>query len=159
MSWITNILSGGAGALVGEIGGIVDQFHLSGEEKQEFKLKLESLLQNRDSEVEQTIRAELQAKERVLVAELQQDDKFTKRARPAIVWAGLLFIAWNYCVIPSLMTLFDKAIQPFALPVEFWAAWGGICTTWVIGRSAEKRGSRSKVTNVITGSKAVSVFD
>ena len=36
MSWITNILSGGAAQLVGKAGEIVDQLHLSGEEKQKF---------------------------------------------------------------------------------------------------------------------------
>jgi hypothetical protein len=37
------------------------------------------------------------------------------------------------------------------LPAEFWAAWGGICATWVVGRSAEKRGSRNRMIETITG--------
>ncbi|MCK5380279.1 MAG: hypothetical protein KAJ81_02340, partial [Candidatus Latescibacteria bacterium] len=81
MSWFTKIFSGSVGTLVEQVGGVVDQFHLSGEEKQRFKLELEALLQKRDSEIEETIRTELQAKERVLVAELTQGDSYTKRAR------------------------------------------------------------------------------
>ena len=151
MSWISNILSGGAGKLIGEVGDAIDQFHTSGEEKQAFKLELESLLQKRDSEIEATIRTELQAKERVLIAELQQGDNFTKRARPSLIYTGLVMIVFNYCIIPTIQLLLSVTVQPFELPAEFWAAWGGICATWVIGRSAERRGSRSKIVNIITG--------
>ena len=153
MSWITNLLSGGAGDLVGKIGGLVDQFHLSGEEKQAFKLELEGLLQKRDSEIEATIRTELQAKERVLVAELTQGDSYTKKARPTVVYAGLVFIFLNYCLIPAIQSLFGVTIRPFQLPTEFWVGWSGIVATWSIGRSAEKRGGRGRVTSVITGSR------
>ena len=78
MSWLTKILSSSVGSVVNQVGDVVDRFHLSGEEKQKFKLEMEALLQKRSSEIEATIRSELQAKERVLVAELTQGDKYTK---------------------------------------------------------------------------------
>ncbi|KKL20404.1 hypothetical protein LCGC14_2455770, partial [marine sediment metagenome] len=90
MSWLGDIFAGSAKGLIGSVGAIVDDLNLSGEEKQQFKLQMEALVQKRDSEIEQTTRIELQAKERVLVAELQQGDKFTKRARPMVVYAGLV---------------------------------------------------------------------
>ncbi len=152
MGWVTEILSGSVGTLVGQVGGIVDKFHLSGEEKQRFKLELEALLQKRDSEIEETIRAEIQAKERVLVAELTQGDSYTKRARPTVVYAGLVFIFLNYCIIPAIQSLAGVTVKPFELPIEFWVGWSGIVTTWVIGRSVEKRGARGRMTSVITGS-------
>jgi hypothetical protein len=120
MSWITNILSGGAGEIIGKVGNIVDQFHLSGEEKQAFKMQMEALLQKRDSEIEATIRTELQAKERVLVAELTQGDKYTKRARPTVVYGGLAFILLNYCIIPAIQSITGAVVEPFVLPTEFW---------------------------------------
>lgn len=98
MDWLTKIFGGSIGTIVEQVGGVVDKFHLSGEEKQRFKLELESLLQKRDSEIEETMRAELQAKERILVAELTQGDSYTKRARPTVVYAGLAFIFLNYCL-------------------------------------------------------------
>lgn len=158
MGWLQTILSGGIGDVIGKAGDIVDEFHLSGEEKQKFKLKLESLLQKRDSEVEATIRTELQAKERVLVAELNQSDNYTKRARPTVVYAGLLFIVLNYSLVPLIQIFTHLPVAPFQLPFEFWAGWSGIVTTWVIGRSAEKRGTRSKLASLITGNKTSSIF-
>jgi hypothetical protein len=147
MGLIGNILSGGLGSVVEKVGDIADKFHLSGEEKNEFKLQLETLLQKRDAEVEETIRTELGAKERVMVAELQSGDNFTRRARPLVVYVGLAAIVFNYCIAPFIQG------KPLDLPQEFWISWGGIVATWSIGRSAEKRGTRSKLTSAITGSR------
>lgn len=148
MSWFSDIFSGGVQGLMDGAKGIISQFHLSPEDKKKFELEMEALVQKRMSELENTARMELQAKERVLVAELQQGDKFTKRARPMVVYAGLIFIIWNYCVVP----IWHKVAFP--LPTEFWVAWGGIVGTWAIGRSAEKiksGGLIGKAANVITG--------
>ncbi len=152
MSWFTKIFSGSVGNLVEQVGGVVDKFHLSGEEKQKFMLEMEALLQKRDSEIEETIRAELQAKERVLVAELSQGDNYTKRARPTVVYAGLIFICFNYCIVPALSKFFCAPVEPFVLPTAFWAGWSGIVGTWSIGRSVEKRGIQTRFTRAITGS-------
>ena len=70
MSWLTDIFSGSIGGVVGQVGDVVDKFHLSGEEKQTFKLEMEKLIQRRESEIEESIRAELMAKERVLASGL-----------------------------------------------------------------------------------------
>ena len=152
MSWLGDIFAGSTKGLIGSVGGIIDDLNLSGEEKQQFKLQMETLVQKRDSEIEQTTRIELQAKERVLVAELQQGDKFTKRARPMVVYAGLAFIGINYVVVPIVGLLSGVQVDPIPLPVEFWAGWSGIVMTWSIGRSAEKRGTQNRVTSAITGS-------
>ena len=152
MNWLTKIFSGGVGTLVEQVGGVVDQFHLSGEEKQKFKLELEALLQKRDSDIEETIRAELQAKERVLVAELTQGDNYTKRARPTVVYAGLGFIFFNFCLVPVLAKLFGADMEPLELPTEFWYGWAGIVGTWSIGRTMEKRGAHNRFTRAVTGS-------
>lgn len=160
MSWFSNLFSGSAGSLVESVGKVADRFIRTDEEKDQFTLEVERLLQQRDSEIEQTIRAELQAKERVLVAELSQGDRYTKRARPTVVYAGLAFIGFNYVAFPLIARIanaFGLAmdLSPLAdLPTEFWVAWGGICSSWVIGRSMEKRGVRNPVTQAITGTSS-----
>ena len=114
MSFISNILGGGLTKVVGGIAKAADRFIETPDEKREFTLAVETLLQKRDSEVEQTIRAELGAKERVLVAELNQGDNYTKRARPTVVYAGLLFIGINYVLFPIIgrdMGLFDIDVR------------------------------------------------
>jgi len=155
VSWISDLLGGSAGSIVTAVGGVIDNLTTTKEEKEELKIKMQALLQQRDSEIEQTLRAELSAKERVLVAELQQSDAYTKRARPTVVYTGLLFIFLNYCLVPLIQSLSGIPVKSFDLPAEFWVAWGGIVATWSIGRSVEKSGTKNKLTSVITGSKLV----
>ena len=159
MGWIAEIFKGSADGIIGGIGKIADELHLSGEEKQAFQVKMESLLQKRDSEVEQTIRAELDSKTRIIEAEMASGDNFTKRARPTVVYIGLAIIVLNYCVSPIMTTAFGNEIVELVLPTEFWVAWGGIVATWSVGRSAEKRGTRNKLISAITGNKKTSLFD
>ena len=159
MGFLTKIFSSGAEGIINGVKGIVDEFHLSSEEKQKFTLELESLLQKRDSEIEQTIRTELDAKSKIIQAEMAQGDNFTKRARPMVVYVGLGVIVLNYCIAPLVAVFIGKQIPELILPTEFWVAWGGIVATWSIGRSSEKRGARDVVTTTLTGNKAVSLLD
>lgn len=151
MSFISDILGSTFGKTIEGIGNTVKKFITTDQDRMQAQLELESLLQQRDSEVEATMRKELGAKERILVAELQQGDKFTKRARPSVVYFGLCMIFINYCLMPMIQYWKELPITAFDLPTEFWAAWGGIVATWSIGRSAEKRGTRNKVTSFIVG--------
>lgn len=159
MSFLSKIFSTGVGSVVQQVGNVVDKFHLSGEEKQRFLLEMEALLQKRDSEIEATLRAELQAKERILVAELTQGDNYTKRARPTVVYAGLGFIFFNYCFVPVVAKIFSVDFPPIDLPTGFWAGWSGIVATWTVGRSFEKRGANDALTRTITGSGKISLLD
>jgi len=149
------------GGIIGQVGKVIDSLHTSQEEKSQVKIQLEKLLQERDSEIEATIRAEMQAKERIIVSEMNQGDSYTKRARPSIVYVGLGMMLGNFCLIPLIASVSNAfghqveiAIHNF--PEEFWWAWSGVVATWTIGRSAEKRGLRSslgkKVVGAITGS-------
>ena len=149
MSWIGNLLGTSVDKVIGSVGGIIDDLNTSDEEKSAAKLELQKLLQTDRNEIQETLRSELAAKERVLVAELNQDDAYTKRARPTVVYMGLLFILFNYVIYPAS----NLGIEALALPTEFWVAWGGIVGTWSIGRSAEKVGIKNKLTNAVTGSK------
>lgn len=153
MSIIKEIISSSLGTTISEIGNTIKKFVTTDKDRMEMQIQLEAILQKRDSEVESTVRKELEAKERVLVAELTQGDSYTKRARPTVVYFGLIVILYNYCVIPTIQMFRALEISPFDLPTEFWIAWGGIVATWAIGRSAEKRGKRDKITSFITGSK------
>jgi len=154
MSWFSKLFSSSVGGFVQQVGDVADKFHLSGEEKQKFKLEMESLLQKRDSEIEESLRSELQAKERILVAELTQGDSYTKRARPTVVYAGLVFIAFNYVIVPIISDLFGTRMPAFELPEEFWYGWSGIVATWSVGRSFEKSGASNRASRAVTGNKA-----
>lgn len=149
--WLSNLLSGGIGEIISKVGETIDRFVLTDGEKSSLKMQLEQLLQKRDSELEETLRIELAAKERVLVAELTQGDSYTKRARPSIVYVGLVVMTVNYCLAPLIALAFGKALPELRLPEEFWYAWTGVSATWVIGRTFEKRGEGGRVVERITG--------
>lgn len=158
-TWLANLLGGGLVNIAQGAANIVDQFKLSDQEKAEFNLKMEELLQKSTSELEQSMRTELEAKERILVAELTQGDTYTKRARPTVVYAGLVFIALNYVVAPVVLWLVTQyrgypveSFPTLTLPTDFWYAWGGVVATWSVGRTMERRGVKNNLVSIVTGS-------
>jgi len=144
----------GIGSVADLAKSLVDRFlppSMSEAQKAQKQLELQELLQRREDAV-------LEAKKAIMVAELQQGDAYTKRARPSVIYAGLAFIGINHVLLPLvgyLAVLVRGEALPqmpsLSLPAEFWMAWGGICTTWVIARSAERRGIKNKLINLITG--------
>lgn len=155
MSLLSKIFSGGAVTFAEGVAGIVDRFVTTSDEKAQIKLQIEALAQQAASELEETVRTELGAKERIMVAELTQGDNFTKRARPSVVYGGLAFIGFNYSIAPLLNALpaISGAIPELNLPPEFWYAWGSIVSTWSVGRTMERRGASNNLLTVITGNK------
>ena len=155
--WLANIFSTGAKELASEIGEQYAGIAAGHTGKKELALALEQLVVERFSSMTDTLTTMMQAKERILVAELTQEDPWTKRARPMVVYAGLAYIAVNYVIGPWLALALGSAPPAMpALPTEFWWAWGGICGTWAVGRSAEKMGANGtigKVAAAITGGK------
>ena len=98
------------------IAGLIDDLVTSDSEREELKIRMQEVLQT-------TLTAELEAKSAVLQAELSQGDPFTKRARPAVVYAGLAFIFLNHVLSPIVAAFGGLQIPNLALPGEFWWAW------------------------------------
>ena len=136
-----------------EVTGLIDNLHTSGEEKAEAKLKLQRLLMEKDAMIEETAREEMRLQKATITAELQQGDLFTKRARPTVVYTGLVVMAINYCLAPIVFIILNRPLVQIEMPAEFWMAWSGVVSIWSIGRSAERRGAQNKAINVITGGK------
>jgi hypothetical protein len=108
------------------------------------QLQLQEILEKRETAIVEAQRA-------VIVAEMQQADTFTKRARPALIYAGLAFIFLVHVAFPIITYFAKKELPALSLPGQFWWAWTGVCGVWVIGRSAEKRGVASKLVGMVTG--------
>ena len=136
MSFLGDIFGTGAKGLLDGISGIIDGVTTTDEEKAYANLQIRQLLAAENAEIEATIRRTVEAKERILVAELNQSDGYTKRARPTIVYAGLL-IALGSAVAKIIGS--DVDVNGL-VPSEFWYAWAGVTGTWVVGRTMEKRG-------------------
>lgn len=106
----------------------------------------------------------IETSKQVILAELQQGDTFTKRARPAIIYVGLLAVVFNHMLIPFFNRIAEwiaiakgtsleafGGLTPMTLPSDFWYVWGGVASVWIIGRSAEKKGANNKLVNMIVG--------
>lgn len=156
MSIIGDILGGTVGELVESIGGAADRFITTSEERNQFRLDAGKLIAARDSELEQTLRTEIEAKARIIEAEMRQGDSYTKRARPTVVYAGLVVLAVNHIILPWVAHFVGQQIPEINIPTEFWIGWSGIVGTWVVGRTIEKRAANNgtepnKLAKLITG--------
>ena len=137
----------GLGSVADFAGTVIERFFppkMTDAEKAQAQVQLQEMIQKRED-------ALVEAKKSIIVSEMQQGDNFTKRARPTLVYAGLVFIALVHVIFPIAAFFTGRPMPQLALPGEFWAAWGGVCSIWVIGRSAEKRGAANKLVNMITG--------
>ncbi|WP_167611669.1 holin family protein [Maribellus sediminis] len=155
MELFKKLFSKGITDVVDSVSNVIDRFTLSKEEKQEFKLEMQSRMMQLESELEETYRKELDARQEIIKAELTQGDNYTKRARPTIVYAGMLFIFLVYVIVPVIAYISGADKMPdIQLPNEFWWAWGTVVGVYGVGRSAEKMGITNKLTNYMTGSGA-----
>lgn len=115
-------------------------------EKINAELALRQVLEAREQQL-------VAAQKEIIVAEMHQSDVFTRRARPMIVYAGLLFIFVVHVIFPVLKDLLGGSPPEIALPEEFWWAWTGAVGIWVIGRSAEKMGYKARGVTLATGTR------
>lgn len=145
---LTSIVTSGIANMANAAHDIIDEYIESPEERQQAKERVLQL-QNKQQAMrtEETI-AVVNARARVFVEELKQDDKYTKRARPTLVYAGLLLIFYCYALAPSFFTT-----ASLSLPSEFWMAWGGVCSVWCIGRSAERISPQSTAAKLLNSAE------
>lgn len=139
----------GIGSVAALAKGVIDKIFpdkMSDAEKAQAQIQLQEMLQKRENMV-------IEAQRSIMVSEMQQGDNFTKRARPCLVYAGLVFIFLVHVAFPIVAYLTSKTLPALSLPEEFWWAWSGVCGVWVLGRSAEKRGATGKLVSMITGNK------
>lgn len=175
---IGDFFAGAGGNVIDTIADTVDRFITNPDEKKEFLLEIkrieaeqlqsqrkfitemEELTQKRESEIEETIRKELDAQKSVIIAELEQGDKYTKRARPTVVYVGLVFILLEIfglrqvilsnLKLDDIQAVIDSSNEIFK---TFLMAWAGVVGVYAVGRSMEKRGMRTSWTSAITGEK------
>jgi len=168
MSIFSKLFGGGLSSIMDSVGGLIDKFKLSPQEKQDFKLELQGRLMQMEQQMEESYRQELAARAEIIKAELAQGDTFTKRARPMIIYSGLFFIFIVYVLVPVIYLISGADLPShnhiqgqttnlINLPSEFWWAWGTVVGVYGAGRTAEKYGAANRLTNLITASNAYKV--
>lgn len=125
--------------IIGQVSNLVAQFHLSPEQKQQFDAQMAQLQQSAQQQAnDYEVKLNDIAGQNIR-AEADSGDNYTRRARPSVIWFGLLFILWDYCVLPTLVTLDTHLRLPeVLLPQWFWEVWGVVVTGYVFARSTEK---------------------
>lgn len=126
---------------------IADEFTLSKEEKEQFRQQDEDRLAKLQAAVMDQVTARFNQVRDVIVAEMTQGDSYTKRARPTIVYSGILM---------HFVAMIGKGFgYNFEIPPDFTYVWGGVCGVWIVGRSWEKVGTPNKLTEAVTGSSSL----
>lgn len=147
------LFSAGVGSILSSIRGILDDNITSKEEKEAIELKIQRLLIEREKEVEETYRKELDSRADIIKAEMAQGDSFTKRARPTVIYMGLLFIFCVHVAAPLFSFYSSQQVPELSLPDQFWNTYATIVSVYAAGRSLEKSEMSSKVGRMITGNK------
>jgi hypothetical protein len=142
-----------------KVTNLIDNLTLSREEKEEFSLQLQSQLIQQQQLIEESFQTALTSRAEIIKSELTQGDAFTKRARPMIIYGGLLFILIVHVLVPVSYLFLQGQLpegvdQLITLPEEFWWAWGTVVGVYGAGRSAEKLGAANRFTQFVTGSNA-----
>lgn len=148
MAFLTDLIKSSISAVVEPIAETVDALHTSDEEKATAKASLESIVSERFEAQSRVIIETVKARARLSAIEASSGDSYTRRARPTVVYVGLLVLVFNHALYPGLWTLFEVALPTIDLPSVFWLGWSGIVSTWSIGRSLEKRAAIAKDTNI-----------
>lgn len=149
---LSSIFTGGVKEVVGGVVEVFDQLHTSPQERAELEVKVGEIVTERMRVVEESARSRMEMVANVIEAESRSGSRYTANARPTVVYVGVLIYFLN-----AVMPMFGIA-QQVEIDPNFTYVWGGICSVWVAGRSAEKMGQFGKVSSAITGSKP-SIFN
>ena len=131
MGILSNLFSGGAGELVKNVGGVIDDLHTSKEEKLEAERKIKELIANYEVEMEKNITDRWKA-------DMNSDSWLSKNVRPMI----LIFLV----VSTVLMIFIDAGTIAFTVEQK-WTDLLQLVLITVIGayfggRSFEKRNKK-----------------
>lgn len=153
--WLSKLLGKGLGDTTEKIGGVIERVGAGHLGKKELRLEIEKLLSAEKQLMHDAIMAELAVKEKVMVAELTQDDPYTKRTRPYVIRHGFHLVA-AMIVVHAVAAALGKPIPVSDLELWFVGSWAGLTGVYKIGRSAEKavkngNGKVPKPISLITG--------
>lgn len=137
---LTNLLTGGIQNMAETAKGIIEEFHMSPEQKAEQLAKVQAAqAQAQQAALDYDAKMNDIAGQNIR-AEEQSGSPYTRNARPSLIYVGLIAIVWDYCVLPTITILHaTKGTLPAVLlPDWFWQTWGIAVTGYVMARGLEK---------------------
>ena len=149
---LASIFSGGVDKIISSVGTVFDNLFTSKEEKAQGELaKLTVLLQAEQIKAQTAVELEKayiedqKSLREQTVQEIQSQDWFVRRARPAVMWTGTLMVIWDYMLNPMVQTVYHLAKQtpvvivPIEIPTEFWLIWATLMGGISILRTIDKK--------------------
>ena len=132
MNGLLKFLGGPIESLVGTVGGIIDNLHMSGEEKAKAKIELAKVQNEFNIRVLQAEHEFAQAQKEVVIAETQSASWLARNWRPLLMLTFNYIILHNYVIAP----LFGVPSVP--IPGDMWDLLKLGITGYIVGRSGEK---------------------
>ncbi len=131
-----DLLAGPVKGLIGSVGTIIDDLHMSGEEKAEAKAKFKALVTQAEAQVLKHAEIVVQSQRDVLVAEASGG--FLQRNwRPITALTFVFIIANNYVIVPYVQA-FGGNVPTLAIPNGMWALLTTMISGYVLSRGTEK---------------------
>jgi hypothetical protein len=149
MSMLSKIFGTGIKEVAETVVGVIDEFHVSPEERIQMNARIHEVVTERMRVVEESTRSRMEMVARVIEAEAKSGSRYTANARPTVVYVGLLIYLLN-----SILPMFGFAEQ-IQIDPNFTYAWAGVVSVWTVGRSAEKLGAFPKAAGVVTGQPGI----
>lgn len=138
MAGIADLFTSSIGPAFDGIAKLIDQFHMSPEEKQQMQQAIADAAEKaKESAQNYEVQLNTIAGQNIR-ADAASGDKFTQRARPTFMYIVEAILAFNFIGIPGYQLLTGKMLNPVVLPADLLTLFGVCVTGYVMSRSAEK---------------------
>ena len=136
------------------IKGIIEEFHLSPEDKaklqqaaQELELKRIEIEAARDAAVQQHDADMAKLQVQAITAETTSEDPYVRRARPTFLYVMIAAIGYSLIVAPVVNAFLHKGLVPMEIPGAYLELFGVSFLGYVGARTWEKtKGATSSAT-------------
>jgi len=149
---LSSIFASGFDKIITAVGSVFDELFTSKEEKAQAQLaRLTVMLQAEQIKAQTALELEKayiddqKSLRDQITVEVQSQDWFVRRARPAVIWMGIMMVVWNYMLTPFVQTVFQLwhhepvAVSLIDVPTEVWTIWGLLMGGISVLRSMDKR--------------------
>jgi hypothetical protein len=151
MGGFTQIFKGLVGGdPVKSIGDLVDQFHMSPEQKAQLGLAQDQLETQRDQIEAAQAEALASVQSANITAETKSEDAYVRRARPTFLYVMIIGIAFSIIVFPFVNLIAHRGLVMVPIPDAYLELFGVGFLGYTGARTWEKtRGTTSEVQDTL----------
>lgn len=132
------------------IGDLIEEFHLSPEQKAQMQQATQELEVRRDEIEAARDEALAEIQSRNITAETTSEDPFVRRARPTFLYMMILGIGFSIIIFPILNLVVHKGLQMVAIPDAYLGLFGASFLGYTGARTWEKtRGTTNDIRDAL----------